>query len=80
MSALGTQIASPQAQPCCHAIFYALFSSQEEQIWGGMGRYLCHCVGLMEFIRVEKGVSWKSFTHILSRHIFFFEALNTKEN
>ena len=43
-------------------------------------RYLCHCVGLMGFILVEKGISWKNFTHILSRHIFFFEAGNTKEN
>ena len=43
-------------------------------------RYLCHCVGLMAFILVEKGISWKNFIHILSRHIFFFEAGNTKEN
>ena len=48
--------------------------------WGGMVRYSCHCVGLMAFIVVEKGISWKNFTHILSRHIVFFEAGNTKEN
>lgn len=42
-------------------------------------RHLCYCVGLMEFVLVEKGISWKNFSN-LSRHIFFLEARDTKEN
>lgn len=41
--------------------------------------YSCNCVGIMEFVLVEKGISLKNFTDFLSRHIFFFEAVNKRK-
>lgn len=41
--------------------------------------YLCHCVGIMEFVLVER-VSHEKTALILCLDTFFFEAGNTIEN